>query len=481
LQVKPNNNYMHTIFYLKGVSKESLLTSPGETLRVVYIYYKCRNGQFRKSTEVKVRECDWVEKDKKGNVIQRVSAKVTGGYSLNSILDQFKLKADSYIQSCKVSRKHVYREDLELIFSPAGKEEKDNKELFIFLQEYISYQGKTTRANYEKLLVHLEAFNKAKKFGVCWSELDERFYKMYLYYLANEYVNPNDGTTGILNSTAGKDIAYLKKLCRVARKKKVDVNPEVFEFKKPAFQTKRLAVSEDDMVEKLLSLDIDSLTEEDLCFSMAHEKEAQNTKRLGQFKIRIMKANLERIRDCYIFGFETGLRYSDKVKLSDDHLTYAPDDFGNFVRVIEVSQTKTKSLNIIPLSGRAIAILNKWKDKQIGLLPVYKCEQTYNRYLKRLFKLAGFTKSITLTRWKGANEVVETFQEWELMSSRVERHSCAQDLLDKTDDISLAGGMLGHSSLKTTEVYAKNNKKKFISKVLKAKEGGELYVNKKAL
>lgn len=472
---------MHTTFYLKGVSKEQLIASPGETLRIVYLYYKCRDGQFRKSTEVRVREFDWIEQDKKGKVIQRVNGRITGGDSLNSILDQFQLKAETYIQSCKIARKHVFKSDLEVLYSREDKPEKDNRELFNFLEEFISYQGKTTKANYEKLLVHLNAFDKAKKFGLCWSELDERFYKMYLYYLANEYKNPNDGTIGILNSTAGKDIAYLKKLCRVARKKKIEVNPEVFEFKKPAFQTKRIAVSEEDMLSKLMDLNLTSITEEDLCFSMAHEKDYENTRKLGKFKINIMISNLEKIRDSYIFGFDTGLRYSDKRKLTEEHITYAPDDQGNFVKVIDLGLKKTKSLNLIPLTNRANAILKKWEGKQIGLLPIPKCEQTYNRYLKRLFKLAGYTNTVTLTRWKGDNEIIETYQEWQLISSRVERHSCAQDLLDKSDDIGLVSGMLGHTNIKTTEVYAKSNKKKFISKVLQAKEGGELYINKKAL
>lgn len=457
---------MHTTFFLKGVSKEQLLSSPSNTIRTVHLYYKCKDGQFRPSTEVRVRECDWVERDKKG-IVQRVNNKITGGHSLNTILDQFQLKAENYIQSCKIERKFVYKKDLEQIFAKEEKQQPKDKgednEMFLFIQDFIDYQADTVKNNYEKLLRHLKAFNQAKDFGISWDKLDERFYCMYTQYLASEYPNPQ-GKTGILNSTIGKGIGNLKKVCRIARKKGFPVNSEVFEFKKPSYQTKRLFITEEEL-ERIISLDLSSISESELCEAIGKKRK----RNLGRIRAETMRVNLDKIRDCYVFGFETGLRFSDMVKLRPEHITYATDDNGRFVKVIDFSQTKTRSGNIVPLSDRAISILKKWEMNQAKALPIPTGDQVYTNILRRLFKLSGLTDQVTITRWKGNTEVIETFQLWEKINPHSSRHSCAQDLLDKTDDIGLVSGMLGHKSIKTTEIYAINNKKKFLSKVLRAK------------
>jgi site-specific recombinase XerD len=87
-----------------------------------------------------------------------------------------------------------------------------------------------------------------------------------------------------------------------------------------------------------------------------------------------------------------------------------------------------------------------------------------------MFKTAGFTNKITLTRWSGDKEITQVFEEWQLLTSHTGRHSAATNILKKTGDLTIARDLLGHSSIKTTEIYAINDRETFNDKVLKAIE-----------
>lgn len=475
-------------FYLKDVVKENfIVTSDGtirgnpqnKSIRSINVYFKCRDGKFRKFTDQRINECDWIESDQKRKIFQRVDPKVRGAKDINYVLDEKASRLNKFIRDEESAGRPIYMRDLERLWKqdPVEEEETGPPELFKFLESFILDQAESSKGNYEKLQNHFIAFNAVKKYNVSWDKLNLNFLREYVNFLINDWVNPVNGKRGVLNSTIGKDISSLKKVCREAARSGIMIHPEVLEFKKLSYETKRYSITEEELENKLLALNITALSSEDVQYIISHEKDyrknrhgkKKGNKVLAECAIDRIKKNLEKARDCYVYGFDTALRYSDMRKLFPHHIVYDADDDNNWVPVIDFGQKKSRRGNIIPLSNRCLAIHEKWKGQQDTVLPIFKHMQGYNKHLKRLFKAAGFNKKVVITRWSGDKEVVQSFEEWQILTPHTSRHSAAEDILDKTGDITVARDFLGHSTVKTTEIYARNSRKKFNSKILNVK------------
>ncbi|PRX52246.1 site-specific integrase [Salegentibacter salegens] len=144
---------------------------------------------------------------------------------------------------------------------------------------------------------------------------------------------------------------------------------------------------------------------------------------------------LDRMRDIFVFCCYTGLSFSDVEKLSEDDIV--TDIKGK--QWIKTERQKTKSLSSVPLLDIPKALLEKYKDHpqvKIGkvVLPV-NSNQKYNAYLKEIATICGIKKNLT---------------------THLARHTFATTVtLSKGVPIESVSKMLGHRSLKTTQIYAK--------------------------
>lgn len=129
-----------------------------------------------------------------------------------------------------------------------------------------------------------------------------------------------------------------------------------------------------------------------------------------------------RARDAFLFQCYTGLRTSDvrKLKWAD-----IQED------AIRMQQTKTKNSVFIPLSNKAKAILDK-QDK--GRYYVFSVKTSYQYTVINLIKEAGITKHIT---------------------PHCGRHTFAVQSLNRRIPIEVVSKLLGHTNIKTTQIYAK--------------------------
>jgi len=137
--------------------------------------------------------------------------------------------------------------------------------------------------------------------------------------------------------------------------------------------------------------------------------------------------NLE-IKKAFLFSCFTGLRQSDIKNLQ----------WKNIIdNTIQIEQQKTKSKTVIPLSQTALNILDTGNvfhltENKIFDLPVYRT--TINRSLNSWFKKAEINKNAFY---------------------HLSRHTFATLNLTSGNDIYTVSKLLGHKSLKTTELYAK--------------------------
>ncbi len=144
---------------------------------------------------------------------------------------------------------------------------------------------------------------------------------------------------------------------------------------------------------------------------------------------------LDQVRDIFLFSCYTGLSYTDVIMLTQKDISIGID--GD--QWIFTTRIKTDTASRIPLLPIAKDILEKYSTRpdimnSDRLLPKLT-NQRLNSYLKEITDLCGFNKELTF---------------------HCARHTFATTLtLTNGVPIETVGKMLGHKSLRTTQIYAK--------------------------
>ncbi|KJF44139.1 site-specific integrase [Draconibacterium sediminis] len=155
-------------------------------------------------------------------------------------------------------------------------------------------------------------------------------------------------------------------------------------------------------------------------------------------KIRKKKIDIERlaiVRDIFLFASYTGLSYADISKLAKQHIRIGNDG----KKWIIIDRTKNGSRCRVPLLPAAKSILKRYKNYPInvskGLLLPVNSNQKMNAYLKEIADICGIKKNLSM---------------------HVARHTFATTItLTNGVPIETVSKVLGHSSLKTTQIYAR--------------------------
>lgn len=138
-----------------------------------------------------------------------------------------------------------------------------------------------------------------------------------------------------------------------------------------------------------------------------------------------------RVKRAFLFCCFTGLRYIDVSRLKWKHIV----EVGNGAYQIELVQQKTKEPVYIPLSTNALKWLpEKGYDGMENYVFKFRDRSIIYKYLKRWAEAAGIEKQVTF---------------------HMSRHTCATLLLYYGSDLYTVSKILGHTSIKTTQVYAK--------------------------
>jgi len=143
---------------------------------------------------------------------------------------------------------------------------------------------------------------------------------------------------------------------------------------------------------------------------------------------------LKIVRDLFIFSCYTGLAHVDAMNLKLDNICMGI----NKKSWIKTTRTKTKIPVNVPLLPTAEMILERYKDsplvKQGYVLPQFS-NQAANSYLKEIAIFCGISKTLTF---------------------HMARHTFATTVtLTNGVPIETVSKMLGHTSIKTTQIYAK--------------------------
>lgn len=123
----------------------------------------------------------------------------------------------------------------------------------------------------------------------------------------------------------------------------------------------------------------------------------------------------EKIRDLFVIGCLTGLRYSDYSTLTKD----------NFQNGFIVKRTRKTNVTVkIPMHDYVKEIIEKY-DRQI---PGGYNIQYFNAYLKVIAQEIGLTDPVTYCYTRGGELRTVTKEKWQLISSHTARRSAATNM-----------------------------------------------------
>ena len=160
-------------------------------------------------------------------------------------------------------------------------------------------------------------------------------------------------------------------------------------------------------------------------------KEELNVLSKKTFKIERLQAVL----DMFLFSCYTGLAYIDIFNLSQDNIIKGIDgrDW------LKTNRQKTNTMVSVPLLTEAVHLIKKYNDHPVSvgkgrLFPVIS-NQRMNGYLKEIAEICGIDKNFTF---------------------HLARHTFATTVtLSNGVPIESVSKMLGHTSIRTTQIYAK--------------------------
>lgn len=142
------------------------------------------------------------------------------------------------------------------------------------------------------------------------------------------------------------------------------------------------------------------------------------------------------VRNLFVFSCFTGLSYIDVKKLKADNIVTL-----NGIEWIKMAREKTSTPVSVVLFDGAKCIIKKYENdpKRKDKLFPSMSNQKMNQYLKEIATSCGIKKNITF---------------------HMARHTFATLTLSKGVPIESVSRMLGHTNIKTTQIYAKITNKK---------------------
>ena len=282
------------------------------------------------------------------------------------------------------------RISLELLKNALTTQENNSSFISFFRQEVMNSSLKdSTKRNHLSTLMLLQEFKKNITFSDLTFELISSF--EYLLQLKGYHTN-----------TIAKHMKHLKRHVNIA------INKEYIEIQKYAFRKYKIKTIENKHTH-LVPEELERL--ENLILSGRYVK-------------------LQKSLDAFLFCCYAGMRYSDFINLSSENFVDINQETWLIYKSVKTGTEVRLPLYLL-FSGKGIAILNKYRDNLEDFFHL-RDNSNVNKDLIIITRLAGLSKRI---------------------SFHTARHTNATLLIYNGINITTVQKLLGHKSVKTTQVY----------------------------
>lgn len=263
-----------------------------------------------------------------------------------------------------------------------------------------------TIKNYRGFAAQFKEFQTSRNRSYDFNDIDLRFYDDYVAFFQEKGYTPN---------STGRQIKALKMIMRSAEEEGHHSNRTYTQkkFKLLTSPVDSIYLSEEE-IQVLASLDLSDKPKHDL------------------------------VRDVFIIGCYTALRYSDYSRIQPHHVIY---ENGKMVGLGMYIKKTGKKLNI-PINSIARKILEKYNCT----IP-YTPEQVVNRYLKDIGKWAGIDAEVEVVKYRGADKIIEKVPKYQLISTHTARRSAATNMVKAGVSTELVRRLTGHSTEKNLLKY----------------------------
>ncbi|GAB2784490.1 site-specific integrase [Rhabdobacter roseus] len=375
--------------------KEPAATTP----TLIYLLYRFGGQRLKYSTGEKIIPSEWDEESQRARVTQKDRNLRQLYKDINNQLDRYEgkvkeLRRDFDLTGIPLSTE-VFKEHLDKEFKegarPKKKSTENQESLFQFVTRYIEecrdgkrlISRKNRKYNPNSLKHHtttlhnLEEFQRFTGRGINFSNIDVAFHRSFVEWLTNE--------KKYAQNTIGNQIKNLKSWLTAAHKEGLHQNRahEGEEFNKPSEETASVYLNDKEL---------------DLIYHLS----------LSENK------RLDKVRDLFLIGCYTGLRFSDFSQLKPENITHGG-------RILSVTTQKTGSRVFVPMTPKVTAILEKHSFDP----PRAMSNQKMNDYLKELAKLAGLTERVEVTITKAGRRITKYVEKFKLISTHTARRSFA--------------------------------------------------------
>jgi integrase/recombinase XerD len=327
---------------------------------------------------------------------------------------QTRTEINSAYDTLRYNKEVLTADSIKTFLESDGEEEQTT---LLFLMNYHNTEVKKllepgTMKNYYSTERYVKEFlvKRKKRTDIYLSQLDYKFIIDFEIYLRQR--EPDKGQRPCTNNTVMKHIERLRKMINIALKNDWIVKDPFLRFERHMIHKDRQCLELEELETiKALNFDIH-----------------------GQ----------EIVRDTFVFSCYTGLAFADVCNLSTEHLV--TDIEGE--KWIEMVRQKTANFSgkkfYVLLLPEAIELIKKYRGHPMAsytgtVFPIYSNQAT-NRYLKVISKMANLNFALTY---------------------HIARHTFATTVtLENGVPMESVSKMLGHSSIRTTQIYSKVKKKK---------------------
>lgn len=261
---------------------------------------------------------------------------------------------------------------------------KPKKKSFLkFVDDYITESKLNKREGtikvYNTTYKYLKEYSSKYK-TIDFENITLEFYNHYTAFLSQEH--------SLSANTVGKHIKTIKSFMNEATERGINEN---LEFRKKKFKTIR--------------------EEADTVYLSIKELEQFEKLKLGA------TPKLERVRDLFLIGCYTGLRFSDFTQIQ-------PENINKDNTMIFIRTQKTSERVAIPLHKTVRTILKKYNNK----LPKAYSNQVMNLHLKTVASLAKIKEPIETTITRAGKLEKSVSPKYKLISTHTARRSFATNL-----------------------------------------------------
>lgn len=372
-------------------------------------YYENRHARVQIDTGIEIPAKYWNKEKSFLKKSKEVGSEYVQLKQMDSLARQI---VSTYQNQNKPLSKKLFKKQFE-----GGEPSVNQKPLQDFFDEFEDYleskKGKVVKdviKDYNSLTKHLKGFQEFSGIIIDFNVFDYNFYQEWTDYLA--YHAPlRNGSIGMKNNTIGKLVKNLK-----------------------AFLNDRMRRN------RIQPIDLSAfkVVQEEVDHIYLSDKEIQSIANVDCKEDK----ELEQVKDFFVIGCLTGLRFSDISRIRPEYL----DNEG----FLNIRQKKTSGRIVIPLRKQVKQILKKYE----GYAPDID-SFTFNRRIKELGDAAELHQKVEIEHKRGTIKEAQLLEKYKLISSHTCRRSFCTNAYLNGIDVQLIMKISGHKSEKAFRRYLK--------------------------